>query len=333
MLRDGPVRRPRPERGPAGRPVARQGGIALIVVVWLLALLSVIAMSSAFGTRTEMLVAASNAGQARWAAAADAGFHRAIFWLLLPADSADRLTPDGVPREFSWEGLAVVVQAFDESGRVDLNAANPELLRVILTSLGLSDQESRALIDVMADWRDVDDLRRPAGAEADDYARQGSPYRPSNAPFQTIDELRQILGMNNDLFERLRPLVTVYSASPGINPAFAPREVLLRLPNADEAQVDAFLAARAAASEARQPIPVFPPAREFATNAGGGQAFTLRSTVIDAGTGRPRMVREAVVRLGRDPSNPVAFAYVRTLQTGDTRALVQSSSGKPDGKQ
>jgi hypothetical protein len=45
-------------------------------------------------------------------------------------------------------------------------------------------------------WRDADDVAGPEGAEEADYHAAGLHYGPRNAPFQSVEELRQVLGMD-----------------------------------------------------------------------------------------------------------------------------------------
>ena len=56
----------------------------------------------------------------------------------------------------------------------------------------------------------------PHGAESAAYQAAGLGHGPKNAPFETITELDQVLGMTATLLDRLRPLVTVYARQAGI---------------------------------------------------------------------------------------------------------------------
>lgn len=86
----------------------------------------------------------------------------------------------------------------DESGKIDLNRAPPDVLERVFGDRG----------DVAAavlDWRDPDDVRRFHGAEAADYPDT----KPRNGPFQSVDELLLVRGVSPDVFETVRPLLTV----------------------------------------------------------------------------------------------------------------------------
>ena len=88
-------------------------------------------------------------------------------------------------------------------------------------------------LDAIADWIDEEDTPHPGGAEADWYTALKQPYRPRNKPLVTLEETKRIKGVA-ELFDRIRPFVTVYGdqaaggAAP-ININTAPRELLLAL--------------------------------------------------------------------------------------------------------
>jgi DNA uptake protein ComE-like DNA-binding protein len=51
------------------------------------------------------------------------------------------------------------------------------------------------------DWRDPDDQVTPNGAEIDAYASLPSPYKPRNAPFQTVAELLMVQNVPAELLQ------------------------------------------------------------------------------------------------------------------------------------
>ena len=64
------------------------------------------------------------------------------------------------------------------------------------------------------DWRDEDGLTQPAGgAEDPDYAAAGLAWGAKDAPFETVAEVEQVLGMRPALFASAAPYLTVYSGS------------------------------------------------------------------------------------------------------------------------
>lgn len=277
-------------------------GIALVMVLWILSLLTIIASSFAFSTRTDTQLMSNLVGLARAQAMADAGIHRAIYSLAIPSTDPARWQGDGRDHLWDFQDETVRITIRDESGKIDLNSAHDDLLRGLFRYGGLNEQGIAQLLDAVLDWRDEDSLRRANGAEAAEYSAAGLLYTPANTRFQTVGELRQVLGMTETLYRRIAGLITVYSGQTGINSAIAPREVLLALPGVNPAQVDAYIATREAVIPG-QPVPAFPFAQAFST--GESNAFSIRAEArLKDGS---VFVREAVVRLQQDAKSPVSF--------------------------
>ena len=161
---------------------------------------------------------------------------------------------------------------------------------------GLDDAPAAALVDAIADWRDADDLRRPNGAEAPEYRAANLKYVPANAPFETIGDVARVLGMTQAVFQRIAPLITVYSRRPGINPATAARGVLLALPDATPEMVDAYIDQRAQALAGKLPAPPFPPAQAYASGAGARLAHPGTGVAAGWCNLRPRSRAASVAR-------------------------------------
>ncbi len=285
-------------------------GVALVLVLWMLALLSIIAGNLVFSTRTDLLVEGNFAAQAKAEAAADAGVYKAIYEMSQPPTvDIKPWRGDGVVHPWQFADCPLEITIVDESGRIDLNAASPALLQGLFRSLGRADADAEALADAIVDWRDADDLRSPHGAENEDYIAAGRSYGPANAPFEAVEELRQVLGIDEQLFLRAEPLLTVHSHHAGINTAVASRQVLLAIPDATPELVDTFIAQRnAALAEQAQP-PLFPLAPELQSGGFGAIATILvRAELGD----NMRFFREATVRLGGN-SPPVILAWRKPM--------------------
>src|SRR5690606_15677465 len=111
----------------------------------------------------------------------------------------------------------------------DLNLANEELLVGLFASVGVEFDDALALSDKIQDWRDPDEEVRLAGAEDSDYFSAGYAYGAKDAPFDTVPELLQVMGLDYDLYRKIHPAITVYSGQGNLNLAFAPKEALMAL--------------------------------------------------------------------------------------------------------
>jgi general secretion pathway protein K len=268
-----------------------QKGIALIIVLWILTLLMLIASSFIHAMRTEINIVGNSVTKARLEAAANAGVQRAILEIAKPPQMLDRWNTYGIPQPWSFNGQAMQVSILDESGKIDINVGNEALMRGLFRSQGATEEEAVALMDAVLDWRDADSLKRPHGAEEPEYEAAGLPYAPANATFQSIEELRLVLGMTPALYQRLAPLITIYSRQAGINSQIASREVLRAIPGVTEAQIDEYLKLRELAMANKQPIPIFAPAALYPSFGNGVMNVRVEATSDDGSS----FVREAVV--------------------------------------
>ena len=72
------------------------------------------------------------------------------------------------------------------------------------------------VMDIM-DWVSPGDVRLAGGNKDLYYSQQNPPYRAKRNRFFTIEELRLVRGMDDNLFQKLKPLVTVYATEGKIN--------------------------------------------------------------------------------------------------------------------
>lgn len=285
-------------------PTRNQAGIALVLVLWVVTLLTVIAGSFAFSTRTHTQLSANLLAQARARALADAGVHRGLYLVSRPDTDSERWKAVGRAYPFEIEGNAVTVSIRDETAKIDLNSAQEGLLKGLLLRAGADEDEANRLLDVIIDWRDGDELSRPQGAEREQYLAAGKDYAPPNAPFQTIEELRLVLGMRPEIYRSMLPALTVFSGQTGINSALAARDVLLAIPDVSVEDVDAYLEQRRSRLEQDLDPEPFPAAARFNVSA-GSRVYNLRSLArLEDGT---TFGREAVASLSPDRHRPVTI--------------------------
>ncbi len=188
-------------------------GAALLLVMWLILLLSGLVAGYAMTARIESL---QGNGLARSVAAgqvARAGIEIAVS-RLVQADPALRWPADGRSNAVQFEGAQIEVEIRDETGKIDLNAAAPDLLAGLFSGLGEPRGAATRLAGAIVDWRDEDTLTQPAGgAEDADYASAGLAWGAKDAPFETVAEVEQVLGMRPGLYAAAAPYLTVYSGS------------------------------------------------------------------------------------------------------------------------
>ncbi len=128
------------------------------------------------------------------------------------------------------------------------NDENVAVFRRLLELLGIDP----SVADAVLDWLDNDESPRVGGAESSYYLALPYPYNSKNDFFDTIDELRLVRGVTPEVFEKLRPYITVNSSGT-VNINTASKAVLMALsagqgsfnePEIDEKTADAFITYR-----------------------------------------------------------------------------------------
>jgi general secretion pathway protein K len=305
-----------------------QHGIALIIVLWIITLLSVIALSFAHTMRTDVNVVANSLSRVKAEALANAALERSIFELAKPQNIEGRWNADGSSREWQYRDVTVTITMQDETGRIDINRASDGLMRGLLLSQGLIEEDALKLVDAIGDWRDTDSQKRLRGAEAPDYTVAGLNYAPANQLFQSVEELKLVLGMTPELYARLAPLITVFSGQPGINEQIASREVLRALPNVNDEQIDEYLSRRDLARAQRLPIPQFQQ-NVFRSLSNNFTPTRIRADAVF--TDGNRFVREVVVRRYTDPKRPYAYLSWKEGRDLETAVDAMSVAGQANG--
>jgi len=309
----------------------RQRGLALVLVLWVMVVLSLIAAAFLGETRSGLQAAQQRREAARAEALADAGVHWAIWRLLqgeqgaggqpgLPLDGRPvRRTIGGETGDTGETAGAVEVRVRDVFGRIDINVADAATLTRLIRAVGVSAARARVLAARSLDYRDVDSDRRAEGAEDAAYARAGATAGARDGRFSEPGELAMVLGIDAALAARLRPHVTVRSGTRALDPAAATALALrATLPDSERAGLRAYLDSRAAAPFGQGPTPpagarlVRSPRRSVTIRARGelpgGAVFTRVATVRLDGRqgGAPYQIlewRQAVPLSGEsDPS-------------------------------
>lgn len=218
----------------------RDRGVALILVLWLVAALSVLVSALVATARTDLRGAQLVRLQVEHAALGDGAIRLAAAQLTIPQTMADP------PREFHFtlDGQQVVVDVLPGSAFIDLNRAPVELLRdMFIYGGGIPPEEAEVMASRVIDWRDPDTAALPNGAEDPAYEAAGSPFRTRGGPFESVEDLIQVLGVEPDLYDKIKDLVGIYGATT-VDPAFASAPVLNVLAAGRMDVVSRILAAR-----------------------------------------------------------------------------------------
>jgi general secretion pathway protein K len=192
-------------------------GVALVMVLWVMAILSTLALEFSFSMRTEVNVTRNYKEELQLYAMAQGGVQRAIVELIYKYDSRvqglrNTLPLEEVPPEkkewvtdgrvypLPFEQGLCEVRIISEGGKVNINRVSESRLRKIIGELSLEGEKRDIVVDSILDWRDPDDFYRVNGAENDYYQSLKEPYYCKNGNLDSIEELLLVRGVTRDLF-------------------------------------------------------------------------------------------------------------------------------------
>lgn len=202
----------------------KQRGIVLVLVLWMIILLTIIAVTYSQSSRTETLSTANNVNQLKAIAAAEAGIHIVINDLL-KIQNEQEWSQDGQAFLTQFDQAELSISLRNTAGLIDINTVSDTLLLRLFEAV-LPEDEHQATVDAILDWRDPDNLKRNLGAEKDEYRRLNIEPSAKNGPFNTVNELLNVLGMTQDLYQEIYPYLTVHSQHKFLNPKYADETLL-----------------------------------------------------------------------------------------------------------
>jgi general secretion pathway protein K len=261
-------------------------GFALLIVLWTLGLLALIVAQLTAGGRSEAQIAANLRANATAEAAADGGVNNAVLQLL-----GGRWAADGSAHELRIGAAVVVVRAADQIGKINPNATTAGVLQALMVNLGVPPARAGPLSRAIIDWRTPSGESISGGEKLTQYRAAGLPYGPANRPFESLDEIGLVVGMTQDVLDRIKPFLSVYQEGTVQRSA----NNSLALDSLDDAK----------AKDARALIGSFTSHNLIA-------AITATATTPDGG----RFTRRAVVRLKGAPQGDELPYEILTWTTG-----------------
>jgi general secretion pathway protein K len=309
----------------------KQKGMALILVLWVLSLLTIMAGGFVMSIRRETAIIAGLKNNAEAQATAESGLAIAELMLQNP-DINKRWRADGSIYQIDTDNAKLRIRLLSETGKININYATPEQIKNLLNrATGNSPAKLPfGTVDLAAaiiDWRDADDLMQINGAEKQQYKDAGLNYQPRNKPFQSLEELQMVLGINPATLKWIEPLITVYTELPQIDIQLASQEVLTVLSTIDSALIDSYIAARV--ENARNNLPPPPPPLSAGLSAAAGEvtAFTIISEVrrSDESTA----VLNVLVKKSIDGSQSTPYQVLRwQTSTPNNESLFSNKMGQ-----
>ena len=222
-----------------GVAVSDKGGFVLILTLWALGFLTVLALAVGFGSRQKIALLERLEDRSRDHLVAEAGAKKAIallvddlennqFKLTAPAKARRHNAPAefknypvgdlaySVTYETDDEKTGTLVEHYglaDEQSKLNLNTIDLETLARLLSDvLRLTTDDARRQAESIIDWRDFG-KHEAEGFFSDDYYKNLEfPYDMKEHPFERIDELLLVKGMDGEKFVKLIPYVSVWGS-------------------------------------------------------------------------------------------------------------------------
>ncbi len=201
-----------------------ESGFALLLAMWAMLLLAVLGGSIMMDARGTKTVSSNILAETKQRIAADGAINRVVLALLDPRDNL-RLRLDGTAIPLPIFGHDFYIRVASEKGKIDINSASTDILNAVLKSQKLDNQKFETLTEKIIEWRTpVASLKRDVLIS--EYRQANLAYGPRFGRFQTIDELRLVLGMTDELVAKIIPMVTVWSGDSIVDRGVASEAVL-----------------------------------------------------------------------------------------------------------
>lgn len=209
------------------QPAKKQRGMALLIVLMIIALMMVIAVAinergfTAY-QRTQFV---QNSQQGKWFALSA----EQMVGLILRADARDDSTHTHLSQYWATglhtspqEGVTLNISVRDARACFNLNALVNEtqnnssteslsypaqVFMALLIQLSVDELQATQITASLQDWLDSDTIPRQYGAEDSVYAAARPPYLTANQPMQDISELRLVNGISAEIYQKLTPYV------------------------------------------------------------------------------------------------------------------------------
>lgn len=275
------------------RLTAQPAGVAVIVVLWLVTLVAAFVTAASLRARGDLVSAGALVAEAEARHAAHAAI--AVAALTLFDSQAGAPAHAGRSVAVALDGRTVEVAIREECGKIDLNTGWAALITGLFAA-----SASPRVAQAVLDWRDPDSRPRPGGAEDADYRAAGLPHGARDGPFESVEELMQVLGVDHPLYVEVAPHLTVDCLNAGVEPLAASVRVLEAIPNLAAGTLPAFLEEREAYLGGRAVTPPQPVGGEPYLESSSAVAFAITATVESP----IRFRWEAVVVLAGDALRP-----------------------------
>lgn len=230
--------------------LTRQRGFILIFALWVLGMLTVMAVSVAAAIRQKMVLIQKLDERSRMHYLLTGAAGQAVSYIRQQLSQSTsgysarlKASLHDNPAVFSqiavnndragitytlYDGLNAMERSgvVDEERKININTANVIVLQKLFERvLSARSDESRRLAEAVLDWRQPGESELTGFYSQDYYANLQYPFRKKDKSYDVLDELLLIKGMTKDIYESILPFITIYGDG-RININTAPAQVL-----------------------------------------------------------------------------------------------------------
>ena len=182
-------------------------GVALIAVMWFVVAAAGLSLTLVRHGQADLILSHGQLDAVQARAFLDAGVARGVAELMR---SRDRRTPPS-SLSLTLEGSQITVEIASESGKVDLNAADPVLITSLARTLAVPEDRAQALGKAVAARRGAQQAQGPLDKRPGSTGAAGAGASTAANPFRNVDELRYLPVVDDSVYQAMAPYLTVYT--------------------------------------------------------------------------------------------------------------------------
>jgi len=187
-----------------------RSGVAIVIVLWVVLVLSLLISGFAFTMHVETHVALYARMELKAEMLARSGIEVAKMQLILHQQSATDSGFDAPNQDWATNETLYVdhelgegtfnVKVTDEESKIPINVATEAQLKRLMDLLMLDPSDGDVIVDSIQDWIQPGELTRLNGAKSDYYLSLSPPYRAKDGPMDRVEELLLVRGVTPELF-------------------------------------------------------------------------------------------------------------------------------------
>jgi general secretion pathway protein K len=206
-----------------------QRGVILIIVLWTVAMMTVVIAALSTNVRTSASLAGTEMRRLKTEMLLEGGIDVAAAAIMASGDGMRALVDGHATQIDLGNGNIAEMKIRDASGMVDINRADNALVANIISRVTESADIGKATAELIAKWRNSEL----------DAAEDTEP-----AAFTSVAQLYNIQDIDRQAVAKLLPYVSLYSKDGLVNLTAAPDEVINSIPDATPVQIDALFGAK-----------------------------------------------------------------------------------------